>query len=315
MNRKRHRKALTRPKCRTIRRRLLEVGLNRERFAVRDTATRTERWHHASPRRDRSATATRSLPKRCPCMRSRIHNRRPARVGIFASRAVPRKQSGRIAAYDRRSRRQRQCPAAARPALAARDDERHVRKRSPARRKTARRRQRALTKQAFASGFLSADSLRSHLWRRRDESRLRYICRFELGLFEIWRRRRDSNPRYALRAYNGLANRRLQPLGHVSVFRAMPERLLLCKKAAFGPHLRASPRATIRARKFRTKRRFAGYPTKKGNSGSPGVGLFSCPTRSRPITRLAMLPIALCVEFAVKYEAAVTLRARPSPRP
>ena len=31
-----------------------------------------------------------------------------------------------------------------------------------------------------------------------------------------WRRRRDSNPRYALRAYNGLANRRLQPLGHVS---------------------------------------------------------------------------------------------------
>jgi hypothetical protein len=31
-----------------------------------------------------------------------------------------------------------------------------------------------------------------------------------------WRRRRDSNPRYALSAYNGLANRRLQPLGHVS---------------------------------------------------------------------------------------------------
>src|SRR5260221_14749365 len=32
----------------------------------------------------------------------------------------------------------------------------------------------------------------------------------------VWRRRRDSNPRYALRAYNGLANRRLQPLGHIS---------------------------------------------------------------------------------------------------
>ena len=32
----------------------------------------------------------------------------------------------------------------------------------------------------------------------------------------FWRRRRDSNPRYALTAYNGLANRRLQPLGHVS---------------------------------------------------------------------------------------------------
>ncbi len=34
-----------------------------------------------------------------------------------------------------------------------------------------------------------------------------------------WRRRGDSNPRYGFRPYNGLANRRLQPLGHVSVFR------------------------------------------------------------------------------------------------
>ena len=32
-----------------------------------------------------------------------------------------------------------------------------------------------------------------------------------------WWRRRDSNPRYGFRPYNGLANRRLQPLGHVSV--------------------------------------------------------------------------------------------------
>ena len=32
-----------------------------------------------------------------------------------------------------------------------------------------------------------------------------------------WRSRRDSNPRYAFGAYNGLANRRLQPLGHSSV--------------------------------------------------------------------------------------------------
>jgi hypothetical protein len=32
-----------------------------------------------------------------------------------------------------------------------------------------------------------------------------------------WRRRRDSNPRYGLSPHNGLANRRLQPLGHVSV--------------------------------------------------------------------------------------------------
>ena len=32
-----------------------------------------------------------------------------------------------------------------------------------------------------------------------------------------WRRRGDSNPRNAFTAFNGLANRRLQPLGHVSV--------------------------------------------------------------------------------------------------
>ena len=35
----------------------------------------------------------------------------------------------------------------------------------------------------------------------------------------FWRRRRDSNPRYAFGAYNGLANRRLQPIGHVSAVR------------------------------------------------------------------------------------------------
>src|SRR5262249_14771942 len=35
-------------------------------------------------------------------------------------------------------------------------------------------------------------------------------------VLDFWRRRRDSNPRYAFGAYNGLANRRLQPLGHVS---------------------------------------------------------------------------------------------------
>jgi hypothetical protein len=39
-----------------------------------------------------------------------------------------------------------------------------------------------------------------------------------------WRRRRDSNPRYAFGAYNGLANRRLQPLGHVS---ALVDRALI----------------------------------------------------------------------------------------
>lgn len=31
-----------------------------------------------------------------------------------------------------------------------------------------------------------------------------------------WRRGWDSNPRYGLKPYNGLANRRLQPLGHPS---------------------------------------------------------------------------------------------------
>ena len=32
----------------------------------------------------------------------------------------------------------------------------------------------------------------------------------------MWRRGWDSNPRYGLSPYNGLANRRLQPLGHPS---------------------------------------------------------------------------------------------------
>ena len=45
-----------------------------------------------------------------------------------------------------------------------------------------------------------------------------------------WRRERDSNPRYALRAYNGLANRRLQPLGHSSVAPDMPDAARLGKQ-------------------------------------------------------------------------------------
>jgi len=44
------------------------------------------------------------------------------------------------------------------------------------------------------------------------ENALRQIC-LDGGL---WRRGRDSNPRYGFRPYNGLANRRLQPLGHLS---------------------------------------------------------------------------------------------------
>ena len=39
---------------------------------------------------------------------------------------------------------------------------------------------------------------------------------FLLKQYIKWRRGWDSNPRYALTAYNGLANRRLQPLGHPS---------------------------------------------------------------------------------------------------
>jgi TolA-binding protein len=35
---------------------------------------------------------------------------------------------------------------------------------------------------------------------------------------KIWRREGDSNPRYGFWPYNGLANHRLQPLGHLSVF-------------------------------------------------------------------------------------------------
>src|SRR5687767_14691007 len=57
---------------------------------------------------------------------------------------------------------------------------------------------------------------------------------------EGWRRRRDSNPRYAFGAYNGLANRRLQPLGHVSVPLDMPDSDLIGKQMAPNPPLGAS---------------------------------------------------------------------------
>src|SRR4029078_1828027 len=56
--------------------------------------------------------------------------------------------------------------------------------------------------------------------------------------FQIWRRRRDSNPRYAFGAYNGLANRRLQPLGHVS----------LCEKAYSIHQARSNSRSNSRCR-------------------------------------------------------------------
>src|ERR1700694_2275201 len=42
----------------------------------------------------------------------------------------------------------------------------------------------------------------------------------------FWRRGRDSNPRYSFGPYTGLANQRLQPLGHLSSTR--------CKHAPTG---------------------------------------------------------------------------------
>src|SRR5665213_820954 len=46
---------------------------------------------------------------------------------------------------------------------------------------------------------------------------------FEWIIPRNWRSRRDSNPRYAFGAYNGLANRRLQPLGHSSTSQFPPQ--------------------------------------------------------------------------------------------
>jgi hypothetical protein len=45
----------------------------------------------------------------------------------------------------------------------------------------------------------------------------RFVKRRRMAGKDSWRRRRDSNPRYTFRAYNSLANCRLQPLGHVSM--------------------------------------------------------------------------------------------------
>ena len=41
-------------------------------------------------------------------------------------------------------------------------------------------------------------------------------CSIQLSYDRTLRRERDSNPRYTLTAYDGLANRCLQPLGHLS---------------------------------------------------------------------------------------------------
>src|SRR5438105_8721777 len=42
-----------------------------------------------------------------------------------------------------------------------------------------------------------------------------------------WRRGRDSNPRYSFGPYTGLANQRLEPLGHLST--------VLLRRAESGP--------------------------------------------------------------------------------
>ena len=46
-------------------------------------------------------------------------------------------------------------------------------------------------------------------------SQVRFIQGCNVG-YENWRREGDSNPRYRFWQYNDLANRRLQPLGHLS---------------------------------------------------------------------------------------------------
>src|SRR5437879_8899594 len=47
-----------------------------------------------------------------------------------------------------------------------------------------------------------------------------------------WRRGRDSNPRYSFGPYTGLANQRLQPLGHLS--RPVPARVPPCEGGLCG---------------------------------------------------------------------------------
>jgi hypothetical protein len=128
-----------------------------------------------------------------------------------------------------------------------------------------------------------------------------------------WRRRRDSNPRYAFRAYNGLANRRLQPLGHVSgsgnAYRAAPSRSRLTPArtggvAPEGRHMRrpAHSRSRARAQEARKPRapreprakarpRSCGYPLGPAQRQDPAQRSYSLletkpsPVRHRPFAR------------------------------
>src|SRR4051794_16411972 len=70
----------------------------------------------------------------------------------------------------------------------------------------------------------------------------------KFGRSEGWRSRRDSNPRYAFGAYNGLANRRLQPLGHSSAKRTGVSTCRLKVNSAL-----ASPRTNRIAKPDRVK--------------------------------------------------------------
>jgi hypothetical protein len=68
----------------------------------------------------------------------------------------------------------------------------------------------------------------------------------------FWRRRRDSNPRYALRAYNGLANRRLQPLGHISAQEKPLYNQCLCRQGARTKQAQETQQTPINRSKFTT---------------------------------------------------------------
>ena len=65
---------------------------------------------------------------------------------------------------------------------------------------------RALQARAFSRSAISPSTRRE----------LRRLCWARAQMSWKWRRGGDSNPRYGFWPYNGLANRRLQPLGHLS---------------------------------------------------------------------------------------------------
>jgi hypothetical protein len=91
----------------------------------------------------------------------------------------------------------------------------------------------------------------------------------------------------------------------------MPEWLFLCKKPHSSPISRLS-RATIRSKKVPNQAGIRRLSIREGEIRQPGVGLFCWFTLTPNYE--AKTADTLCVEFAVKYEAAVTLQVRPSPR-